>query len=235
MASSKERILAYERTLQVTNNFSKFVDKSEVPCSAILSSAIDFASALLKRTYHLEDKYKLLMKEYYQKLKTPLESSNRRAQESCLVKIPFFDGKYDYKFGKDIMDFNMDLPEIESFCNKFYPPLSGQSPMDVNAVVYCIDSFTEDILEKVNKIFDGHIVVKCMELLANEQGLLSACYLFFSHCLGLRVKILAIEMLYLAHMQDSVKVITVTHISTHGGPSLYHVSKGTGWVGSEKR
>ena len=69
MASSKERILAYERTLQVTNNFSKFVDKSEVPCAAILSSAIDFASALLKRTYHLEDKYKLLMKEYYQKLK----------------------------------------------------------------------------------------------------------------------------------------------------------------------
>ena len=234
MASSKERILAYERTLQVTNNFSKFVDKSEVPCAAILSSAIDFASALLKRTYHLEDKYKLLMKEYYQKLKTPFESSKRRAQESCFVKIPFFDGKYDYKFGKDIMDFNMGLAEIESFCNKFYPPLSGQSPMDVNAVAYCIDSVTEDILEKLNKIFDGNIVIKCMELLAKEQGLLSACYLFFSHCLGLRVKILAIEMLYLAHMQDSVKVITVTRISTNGGPSLYHVSKGTGWVGSEK-
>ena len=198
------------------------------------SSAIDFASALLKRTYHLEDKYKLLMQEYYQKLKTPLESLNRRAQESCFVKIPFVDGKFDYKFGKDIMDFNMGLAEIESFCNKFYPPLSGQSPMDVNAVAYCIDSVTEDILEKLNKIFDGNIVIKCMELLAKEQGLLSACYLFFSHCLGLRVKILAIEMLYLAHMQDSVKVITVTHISTHGGPSLYHVSKGTGWVGSEK-
>ena len=161
---------------------------------------------------YLEDKYKLLMMEYYEKFKNSLESSTRRAQESCFVKIPFFDGKFDYKFGKDIMDFNMGLAEIERFCNKFYPPLSGQSPMNVNAVAYCIDSFTEDILEKVNKIFDGNIVLKCMELLAKEQGL--ACYLFFSRCLGLRVKILAIEMLYLAHMQDSVKVITVTHIST---------------------
>ena len=165
---------------------------------------------------YLEDKYKLLMMEYYEKLKNSLESSTRRAQESCFVKIPFFDGKFDYKFGKDIMDFNMGLAEIESFCNKFYPPLSGQSPMNVNAVAYCIDSFTEDILEKVNKIFDGNIVVKCMELLAKEQGLGTACYLFFSCCLGLRVKILAIEMLYLAHMRDSVKVITVTHISTKG-------------------
>ena len=161
----------------------------------------------------LEDKYKLLMKEYYQKLKNPLESFNSRAQESCFVKIPFFDGKFDYQFGKDVMDFNMGLAEIESFCNKFYPPLSGQSPMNVNAVAYCIDSFTEDILEKVNKIFDGNIVVKCMELLAKEQGL--ACYLFFSRCLGLRVKILSIETLYLAYKQDSVKVITVTHISTN--------------------
>ena len=52
----------------------------------------------------LEDKYKHLMKEYYQKLKNPLESFNKRAQESCFVKIPFFDGKFDYQFGKDIMD-----------------------------------------------------------------------------------------------------------------------------------
>ena len=156
----------------------------------------------------LEDKYKLLMKDYYQKLKTPFESLNRRVQESCFIKIPFFDDKFDYKFGKDVMEFNMGLAEIESFCNKFYPPLSGQSPMDVNSVAYCIDSFTEDILEKVNKIFDGHIAVKCMELLAKEQGHLSACYLFFSYCLGLRVKILAIEILSLAYKQDSVKVIT---------------------------
>ena len=63
----------------------------------------------------------------------------------------------------------MGLAEIESFCNLFYPPLSGQSPMNVNAVAYCIDSFTEDILEKVTKIFDGNIVVKCMELLAKEH------------------------------------------------------------------
>jgi hypothetical protein len=161
----------------------------------------------------LEDKYKLLMKEYYQKLKTPLESFNRRAQESCFVKIHFFDGKFDYQFGKDIMDFNKGLGEIESFCNKLYPPLSGQSPMNVHAVADCIDSFTEDILEKVNKIFDRNIVVKCMELLAKEKGL--ACYLFFSRCLGLRVKILAIETLYLAFQQESVKVITVTHISTN--------------------
>ena len=52
MASSIEEILAdertrvtLERTLQVTNNFSKFVDNSEVPpCAAILLSAIDFSS-----------------------------------------------------------------------------------------------------------------------------------------------------------------------------------------------
>ena len=154
----------------------------------------------------LEDKYKLMMKEYYQKLKTPLESFNRRAQESCFVKIPFFDGKFDYQFGKDIMDFNMGLAEIESFCNKFYPSLSGQSPMDANAVAYCIDSFTEDILEKVNKILDESMVANCMELFAKDQGL-DACYLFFSHCLGLRVKILAIEILSLAYKQDYVKVI----------------------------
>ena len=165
---------------------------------------------------YLEDKYKLLMMEYYEKLKDSLESSTRRAQESCFVKIPFFDGKFDYKFGKDIMDFNMGFAEIEGFCNKFYPPLSGQSPMNVNAVAYCINSITEDILEKMTKFFDGNIIVKCMELLAKEQGLGTACYLFFSYCLELRVKILAIEMLYLAHMGDSVKVITVIYISTKG-------------------
>ena len=183
---------------------------------------------------YLEDKYKLLMKEYYQKLKNPLESLNRRAQESCFVKIPFFDGKFDYKFGKDIMDFNMGLAEIESYCSKFYPSLSGQSPMNVNAVAYCINSFTtEDILEKLNKIFDGNIVVKCMESLAKEQGL-DACYLFFSCCLGLRVKIFAIEMLYLAHIKDSVKVITVSQISTNGRPSLYYFSiKGLGRWGQK--
>ena len=45
--TSKEEIwLAYERTLEVTNNFSKVVNKSEVPCAAILLRAIDFSSAL---------------------------------------------------------------------------------------------------------------------------------------------------------------------------------------------
>ena len=157
----------------------------------------------------LDIKYNHLMKEYYQKLKTPLETLNRRAQESCLfVKIPFFDGKFDYQFGKDIMDFNMGLAEIESFCNKLYPSLSGQSPINVHSVVNCIDSFPEDILAKVNKIFDGNLVAKCMELFAKDQGL-DTCYLFFSHCLGLRVKILAIEILSLAYKQDSVKVITL--------------------------
>ena len=155
----------------------------------------------------LDIKYNCLMKEYYQKLKTPLESLNRRAQESCFVKIPFFDSKFDYQFGKDVMDFNMGLAEIESFCNKLYPSLSGQSPINVHAVVNYTDSFTEDILAKVNKIFDGNLVIKCMELFAKDQGL-DACYLFFSHCLGLRVKILAIEILSLAYKQDSVKVIT---------------------------
>ena len=157
----------------------------------------------------LEDKYKVLMKEYYQKLKNPLESFNTRAQESCFVKIPFFGGKFDYKFGKDIMDFNMGVAEIESFGNKFYPPLSGQSPMNVHAVANCIDSFTEDNFEKANKIFDGKIVVNCLELLAKEQGL--ACILFFSNCLGLRVKVLAIEILYFAYKQDYDKVITITY------------------------
>ena len=57
MASSKEAILAYEWTLQVTNNFSKFVNKSEVPCAAILLSAIDFASAFLGRTYGVSFKF----------------------------------------------------------------------------------------------------------------------------------------------------------------------------------
>ena len=157
---------------------------------------------------YLEDKYKLLMMEYYEKFKNSLESSTRRAQESCFVKIPFFDGKFDYKFGKDIMDFNMGLAEIGSFCNKLYPSLSGQSPINVHAVVNCIDLFTEDILAKVNKIFDGNLVINCMELFAKDQGL-DACYLFFSHCLGLRVKVLAIEILSLAYKQDSVKVITL--------------------------
>ena len=65
MASSIEEILAFERTrvtlertLQVTNNFSKFVNKSEVPlvnnsevplCAAILLSAIDFSSVLFRK------------------------------------------------------------------------------------------------------------------------------------------------------------------------------------------
>ena len=44
--ASKEEMLAYEGTLQVTNNFSKVVNKSEVPCAAILLRAIDFSSAL---------------------------------------------------------------------------------------------------------------------------------------------------------------------------------------------
>ena len=64
MASSIEEILAYERTrvtleqtLDVTNNFSKFVDESEVPCAAILLSAIDFASAFLGRTYGVSFKF----------------------------------------------------------------------------------------------------------------------------------------------------------------------------------
>ena len=94
--------------------------------------------------------------------------------------ICLFDGKFYYQFGKDIVGFNMGLTEIESFCNKLYPSLSGQSPINVLAVVNCINSFTEDILTKVHKIFDGNLVAKCMELLAKDQGL-DACYLFFSH------------------------------------------------------
>ena len=128
----------------------------------------------------LEIKYKRLMKEYYHKLKNPLESMNKRAPELCFIKIPFLEGKFDYQFGKDIMDFNIGLFEMESFCNKLYPSISGQSPIDAHAVLNCIDSFKEDILAKVNKIFDGNLVAKCMELLAKDQGL-DACYLFFSH------------------------------------------------------
>jgi hypothetical protein len=171
----------------------------------------------------LDVKYNHLMKEYYQKLKTPLESLNRRAQEFCLfVKIPFFDGKFDYQFGKDVVDFNMGLTEIESFCNKLYPSLSGQSPINVPAVVNCIDSFTEDILTKVHKIFDGNLVAKCMELFAKDIGL-NASYLFFSHCLGLRVKILAIEILSLAYKQDYVKVIRLLEGKTKsiGTPTFF--------------
>ena len=65
MALSIEEILAdertrvtLERTLQVTNNFSKFVDNSEEPpFAAILLSAIDFASAFLGRTYGVSFKF----------------------------------------------------------------------------------------------------------------------------------------------------------------------------------
>ena len=59
------------------------------------------------------------MKEYYHKLKNPLESMNKRAPELCFIKIPFLEGKFDYQFGKDIMDFNIGLFEMESFCNSY--------------------------------------------------------------------------------------------------------------------
>ena len=45
MAVSIEDLLS--QTLQVTDNFSKFVEKSGLPYAALLLSAIDFGSVLL--------------------------------------------------------------------------------------------------------------------------------------------------------------------------------------------
>ena len=46
MAASKEETL--KQTLQVVNNFSKFVEESGLPCAALLLRAIDFGAALLE-------------------------------------------------------------------------------------------------------------------------------------------------------------------------------------------